>query len=70
MSFFTNIFSGKVYSKMGNSIITEDGDTFVKMGNDWIGNDGEFIQRQGNDLVNLETGTRSSFGDVFDKEWK
>lgn len=68
MSFFTNLFSGKVYTDIGNTRIDEDGETFIKMGNQWIGENGNLIQKQGNDWVNLQTGVRSSFADPFTKE--
>lgn len=73
MSFWTNLFSGKAYTKMGSTIIDQDGNSFTKVGNDWLSNDDNtLIQRQGNDLVNMNTGIRSSFGDPFsnDKEWQ
>ena len=47
MSFFTNLFSGKTYTEMGNTIIDEEGKSFVKVGSTWIGDQGEYIQRQG-----------------------
>ena len=70
MSFWTNLFSGKVYTDLGNTRIAEDGETFIKMGSQWIGENGNLIQRQGSEWVNLNTGVRSSFGDPFKtKEW-
>jgi hypothetical protein len=65
MSFFTNLFSGKTYTEMGNTIINEDGKSFVKVGSTWIGDQGEYIQRQGQHLVNLNTGTSDVWGDPF-----
>ena len=65
MSFFTNIFSGKTYTELGNTIINEDGKSFVKVGSTWIGDDGDFIQRQGQHLVNISTGTSDAWGDPF-----
>ena len=73
MSFWTNLFSGKTYTKMGSTIIDQDGKTFTKLGDNWLDNQNHnLIQRQGKDLVNLDTGVRSSFGDPFsnDKEWQ
>ena len=68
MSFFTNIFSGKTYTKMGeNTIINEDGKSFIKAGSTWIGDDGAYIQRQGQHLVNLSTGTSDAWGDPFEE---
>lgn len=72
MSFWTNLFSGKTYSRMGSTIVDQDGKTFTKIGDNWLDNQNHnLIQRQGKDLVNLDTGVRSSFGDPFsnDKEW-
>lgn len=68
MSFFTNIFSGRTYTEMGNTIIDEDGKNFVKVGSTWIGDQGEYIQRQGQHLVNLETGTSTAWGDPFGEQ--
>ena len=65
MSFFTNIFSGKTYTELGNTIINEDGKSFVKVGSTWVGNDGDFIQHQGQHLVNVSTGTSDAWGDPF-----
>ena len=65
MSFFTNLFSGKTYTEMGNTIINEDGKSFVKVGSTWIGDQGEYIQCQGQHLVNLNTGTSDAWGDPF-----
>lgn len=67
MSFFTNLFSGKLYTRMGNTIVDEDGNLFTKTGDQWIGRGDEIIQRQGTDLMNLKTGMRSNFGDPFTK---
>lgn len=69
MSFWTNIFSGDSYSKIGNTIIDQHGRTFSKAGDGWIANDnGALIQKQGNEWVNLKTGIRSSFDDPFKSE--
>ena len=68
MSFFTNIFSGKTYNELGNTIINEDGKSFVKLGSTWIGDDGDFIQRQGQHLFNTKTGVSDAFGDPFGDE--
>lgn len=68
MSFFTNIFSGKTYTEMGNTIINEDGKSFIKVGFTWIGNDGEYIQRQGQHLVNINTGTSDAWDDPFEEK--
>ena len=69
MSFFTNIFSGKTYTQLGeNIIINEDGESFIKLGSTWIGNDGEYIQRQGQHLVNINTGTSDAWGDPFEEK--
>jgi len=65
MSFFTNIFSGKTYTELGNTIINEDGKSFVKVGSTWIGDQGEYIQRQGQHLVNISTGESDAWGDPF-----
>jgi hypothetical protein len=68
MSFFTNLFSGKTYTEMGNTIINQDGKSFVKIGSTWIGDEGEYIQRQGQHLVNINTGTSDAWGDPFSTE--
>jgi hypothetical protein len=68
MSFFTNIFSGKTYTELGNTIINEDGESFIKIGSNWIGGDGDFIQRQGQHLVNINTGTSDAWGDPFEEK--
>jgi hypothetical protein len=65
MSFFTNLFSGKTYTEMGNTIINEDGKSFVKVGSTWVGDQGEFIQRQGQHLININTGVSDAWGDPF-----
>lgn len=65
MSCFTNLFSGKTYTEMGNTIINEDGKSFVKVGSTWIGDQGEYIQRQGQHLINIETGVSDAWGDPF-----
>ena len=65
MSFFTNLFSGKTYTQVGNTIINEDGKSFVKVGSTWIGDQGEYIQRQGQHLVNIETNISNAWGDPF-----
>jgi hypothetical protein len=65
MSFFTNLFSGKTYNEMGNTIFNEDGKSFVKVGSTWIGDQGEYIQRQGQHLINIETGVSDAWGDPF-----
>ena len=68
MSFFTNLFSGKTYTDLGNTIINEDGKSFIKLGSTWIGDDGDFIQRQGQHMVNTNTGTSDAWGDPFGEE--
>ena len=65
MRIFTNLFSGKTYTEMSNTIFAEDGKSFTKVGSTWIGDQGEYIQRQGQHLVNLETGTSTAWGDPF-----
>jgi hypothetical protein len=65
MSFFTNLFSGKTYTDMGNTIINEDGKSFIKVGSTWVGDQGEFIQRQGQHLININTGVSDAWGDPF-----
>ena len=66
MNFFTNLFSGKTYTQMGDStIINEDGKSFIKVGSTWLGDNGEYIQRQGQHLVNINTGTSDAWGDPF-----
>ena len=68
MSFFTNLFSGKTHTDLGNTIINEDGKSFIKLGSTWIGDDGDFIQRQGQHMVNTNTGTSDAWGDPFGEE--
>jgi hypothetical protein len=65
MSIFTNIFSGKVYTEVSNTIINQDGKSFVKVGSTWIGDKGEYIQRQGQNLINVQTGVSDAWGDPF-----
>ena len=67
MSFFTNLFSGKTYTEIGNTIINEDGKSFVRLGSTWIGDEGEYIQRQGQHLINIETGVSDAWGDPFEE---
>ncbi len=68
MSFFTNLFSGKTYTQVGNTIINEDNESFIKVGSTWFGENDEIIQRQGSHLVNINTGTSDAWGDPFGEE--
>jgi hypothetical protein len=60
-----NIFSGKVYTTVGDVKVSQDGKTFVKSGEDWIGTNGDFIQQTSNGLLNSRTGIASTYGDPF-----
>ena len=69
MSFWTNLFSGIGYTKMGDTVIRDDGKTFHKTGNMWIDDEGSTIQEKGGEYFNLNTGVSSKWGDPFgDKE--
>jgi len=72
MSFFTNLFSGNSYTKLGSTLINNDTDqTFQKLGSNYIGDDGTIVTSLGSQLINQDTNVSSSFGDPFAKpnEW-
>jgi hypothetical protein len=66
MSFFTNLFSGNSYTKLGSILINNDTkQTFQKLGSNYIADDGTIINKLGNQLINQETNVSSYFGDPF-----
>jgi hypothetical protein len=68
MSFFTNLFSGNSYTKLGSILINNDTEqTFQKLGSNYIADDGAIINKLGNQLINQETNVSSYFGDPFAK---
>jgi flagellar basal body rod protein FlgG len=63
---FFNIFSGKTYSRTGDLMLDSEGKMFTKLGNNWISEDGDLIQKTSTGFENLNTGVRSEFGDPFE----
>ena len=69
MSFWTNLFSGIGYTKIGGTVIRDDGKTYYKTGDMWIDDEGSTIQQRDDEFFNLNTGVSSKWGDPFgDKE--
>jgi hypothetical protein len=66
MSFFTNLFSGNSYTKMGSTLTNNDtGHTFQRLGSNYVSDDGHIISKLGDQWVNQETSVSSAFGDPF-----
>ena len=66
MSFFTNLFSGDSYTKLGSTLINNDTDqVFYKLGSNYISDDGTIVTQLGSQLINQETNVSSHFGDPF-----
>lgn len=69
MSFWTNLFSGRLYTQTDSTIQRDDGKMFYKSGNLWIDDEGTIVQQSGDNLMNINTGISSRWGDPFgDKE--
>jgi hypothetical protein len=68
MNFFTNLFSGNSYTKLGSTLINNDtNQTFQRIGSNYISDDGELITKLGNEFVNQDTNVSSYSGDPFAK---
>ena len=63
-----NIFSGRTYTDVGSSLISQDGEVFNKVFNGYLTQDGDLIQKVGNGFMNMTTGVQSQTGDPFEDE--
>lgn len=69
-SIFTNMIinpaSGKMYTRMGKDLVSDDGKYFVNVGDTYVSETGRVIQKVGDEWMDTATGKMTPNQDPFD----